>query len=101
MGGDEFVVIFDEPEGPRVEGSRHPSNVCDIAERFQKQVSSQKFAKLQELTPGSLTISGGLATFPWDGRTPVELLKKADDLLLQSKRQGKNAITFGPGALRM
>ncbi len=101
MGGDEFVVIFDEPEGPRMEGSRHPSNVCDIAERFQKQVSSQKFAKLQELTPGSLTISGGLATFPWDGRTPTELLKKADDLLLQSKRQGKNAITFGPGALRM
>lgn len=101
MGGDEFVVIFDEPEGPRMEGSRHPSNVCEIAERFQKQVSSQKFAKLQELTPGSLTISGGLATFPWDGRTPTELLKKADDLLLQSKRQGKNAITFGPGSLRM
>jgi PleD family two-component response regulator len=48
--------------------------------------------------PGSLTISGGLATFPWDGSTADALLQSADRLLIQSKRQGKNVIELGgPG----
>lgn len=100
LGGDEFAVIFHDPQGPRQEGSRHPSDVCDIATRFQQQVSEHKFPKLADKAQGTLTISGGLATYPWDGQTPAELLAHADKLLLQSKKAGKNAITLGPGALR-
>ena len=48
--------------------------------------------------PATLSISGGLAGFPWDGRTPQVLLEEADRMAMQSKRQGKNALTFGPGA---
>jgi two-component system cell cycle response regulator len=101
VGGDEFAVIFDDPHGPRQEGSRQPTDVWAIARRFQQQVLNHRFPKLLELAPGTLTISGGLATFPWDGDTPEKLLQRADELALASKRQGKNAITMGPGALGM
>ena len=54
--------------------------------------------KLGEEAVGRLTVSGGLAGFPWDGRTPGELLARADANAMRSKQQGKNAICFGPGA---
>lgn len=101
VGGDEFAVVFFEPQGPRQEGSKHPSSVFAIAQRFQQQVLKHQFPKLLNCAPGTLTISGGLATFPWDGNTPAELLGKADQLAMASKRQGKNAITIGPGAMKM
>ena len=100
IGGDEFVVIFHEPQGPRSPSSKHPSDIAEIAERFQKEVSGHKFPKLGREAPGTLTISGGLATYPWDGATPESLLERADQLAFQSKRQGKNCITLGPGAER-
>lgn len=98
MGGDEFVVIFHEPTGPRQPGSRHPSSIGQLAKRFQDAIAAHKFPKLGRDAPGSLTISGGLATFPWDGRSATDLLARADELLLQSKKAGKNAVTLGPGA---
>lgn len=101
VGGDEFAVIFHEPQGPRQTGSIHPTDVLAIAGRFQQQILNHRFPKLLNCAPGTLTISGGLATFPWDGATPAELLAKADQLAMQSKRQGKNAITIGPGAMRL
>lgn len=98
VGGDEFVVIFHEPDGPRLPDSKHPTSVFQIAARFQKQIQERRFPKLGLHAPGSLTISGGLATFPWDGSTAQELIDRADQLALESKRQGKNVITIGPGA---
>lgn len=100
IGGDEFGVIFHEPEGPREANSRHPDSVCKIAHRFQQQVGRHRFPKLGAQAPGSLSISGGLATFPWDGSTPEQLLERADERALESKRSGKNALTLGPSAIR-
>jgi diguanylate cyclase (GGDEF)-like protein len=94
IGGDEFAVIFYEPKGPRESGSRHPQSIHAIADRFQSQIRGHKFPRLQE-APGPLTVSGGLATYPWDGATAADLLAKADQLALESKRQGKNVITIG------
>ena len=93
IGGDEFAVIFYEPDGPRDPGSRHPDDVHQIAVRFQQQVRNKRFPKLA--TTNVLAISGGLATFPWDARTAAELVKVADERALQCKRSGKNAIVFG------
>ena len=53
---------------------------------FQNWVSKQRVF---------LSISGGLATFPWDASDIDGLLEKADQRLLQSKRHGKNSITIG------
>lgn len=95
IGGDEFAVIFYEPEGPRDQNSRHPTQFAVVAERFQRAIVEQRFPRLGIDAPGRLTISGGLATFPWDGSTPEDLLRKADQLAIESKRSGKNGITLG------
>lgn len=95
IGGDEFAVVFYEPEGPRERGSDHPAGISQVAKRFQQKINDHTFPKLGVDAPGRLTISGGLATFPWDGNTAEEIIAHADQRALQSKRAGKNAITFG------
>ncbi|MFG0304881.1 MAG: diguanylate cyclase, partial [Phycisphaerales bacterium JB040] len=101
IGGDEFAVIFYEPAGPRAKGSAPPLSVYSIAKRFQQQICAHNFPKLGECVDETLTVSAGLATFPWDGSTPDELLDAADKLSLASKEAGKNAITLGVGAERV
>lgn len=96
IGGDEFAVIFADLDGPRAAGSSHPDAVGEIASRFQKQICSMRFPKLANEAPGTLTISAGLSTFPWDGDKPDELLRLADIRAMHSKRSGKNVITYGP-----
>jgi diguanylate cyclase (GGDEF)-like protein len=98
IGGDEFAVIFADADPPREAGSRHPESIESIAKRFQDQICKMRFPKLGAEAPGTLTISAGLATFTWDGADPAALLRRADQLALESKRRGKNIITFGPGA---
>lgn len=100
IGGDEFAVIFFEPSGPRDPGSKPPSDVFTLAERFQQQICRHHFPKLGREAPGTLTISGGLATFPWDATTTADLIEHADQLAMRSKQLGKNALTLGPGAER-
>ena len=78
-------------------GSTPPETVEQIAARFQDQICQMKFPKLGIDAPGTLSISGGLATYPWDGTDPDSLIRHADRLALESKRKGKNVITFGPG----
>jgi diguanylate cyclase (GGDEF)-like protein len=101
VGGDEFAVIFWDAEAPRRPDSEHPQSVRRAAERFQRAICEHRFPKLGEQAPDTLTISGGLASFPWDGASPQELLQVADQMLMESKKTGKNALTFGPGAMRM
>jgi len=96
VGGDEFAVIF--ADGPREASSRHPSSIETIARRFQRQICEHRFPKLGADAMGTLTISGGLATFPWEAYDAESLIELADQLAMQSKRAGKNVLTMGPGA---
>ncbi|MFN0137936.1 MAG: diguanylate cyclase [Phycisphaerae bacterium] len=92
FGGDEFVVIFWDSEKPRQPGSQHPREPIALAERFCQVIASHQFKCLGGGAPGPLTISGGLACFPWNGTTRDQLLKAADDALLAAKRTGKNRM---------
>jgi diguanylate cyclase (GGDEF)-like protein len=94
IGGDEFAVLFCDPSPPREPGSNHPQSVEILAKRFREQVSRARFSKLGLDAQGSLSISGGLATFPWDAADADDLIRKADERLLKSKRQGKNCISI-------
>lgn len=93
-GGDEFAVIFWDAEPPRVAGSQHPTDTLQLAERFCAVIRSHEFECLGPAAPGPVTISGGLASFPWDGKTADELIKAADEALIETKRRGKNGITL-------
>lgn len=97
LGGDEFVIVFWDAEQPRKANSQHPSGAAALAERFRCAVCDHQFAHLGPEMEGSLSISGGLATFPWDGDSVNELLARADEALLTAKGSGKNRIyLIGP-----
>ena len=98
VGGDEFAVVFADLEAPRTAGSTHPDSVEKIARRFQAQIARMRFPRLGLQAPGTLSISGGLASYPWDAAEPAGLLRTADQRALESKRRGKNFLTIGPGA---
>lgn len=97
-GGDEFAVVFWEAERPRVAGSQHPCDARVMAERFGPVIGEHRFQCLGADAPGPVTISAGLACFPWDGQTRDELLAAADAALLAAKRTGKCRILLAPGS---
>lgn len=91
-GGDEFAVVFWDREGPRTAGSKHPQCALSILDRVKTALRTEPFPLLGSEGQGRLTLSGGLATYPWDATTPDDLLKRADEALLAAKRDGKNRI---------
>lgn len=91
-GGDEFAVVFWESEAPRMAGSTHPTDGLILARRLCETIQRHPFRCLGPSAPGPVTISGGLAAFPWDGRSVQELIAAADRVLLDAKRTGKNRV---------
>ena len=91
-GGDEFAVVFWDPEGPRTPGSRHPDGALQVIDRFTEAMRLHRFPKISHSGPNNLTISGGLATYPWDETETHALIACADRALLEAKRTGKNRI---------
>ncbi|MFQ5414690.1 MAG: diguanylate cyclase [Phycisphaerae bacterium] len=91
-GGDEFAVVFWDPQGPRVAGSRHPQCALDVLERFTAALRSQAVPVAGPAGSARLTISAGLATYPWHASSRSALIARADDALMQAKRAGKNRI---------
>lgn len=92
IGGDEFTVLFWDPDRPRSPESKPLEDACNLADRFRRAVEKHKFHSLGPEAEGALTISGGLATFPTDGSTCRDLLRKASHALRSVKTSGKNAI---------
>lgn len=99
IGGDEFVVIFSDSRAKaNVPAGAPLESVATIANRFRDRVCDLKLTQLGLDAVGTLSVSAGVATYPWDGHDAHSLLSHADQLALQSKRSGKNTISFGPGA---
>jgi GGDEF domain-containing protein len=102
IGGDEFAVVFWDKEGPRKPrepkpntSSRPPQEPLQVFERFKRLMSSEEFPLLGQTGKGSLTVSAGLAVFPWDGQDADTLIKEADKRLMQgAKKNGKNTISI-------
>lgn len=100
IGGDEFAVVFWDKEGPRQPrdprpgvSSRPPQEPLQIFERFKGLIASEEFPLLGQSGKGLLTVSAGLAVFPWDATEPELLIQEADRrLMMGAKRNGKNSI---------
>lgn len=82
-GGDELAVIVSEST---------PSGAQNMARRIVEAVRAAAIST----TPGNhLTFSIGVATYPDDALTAVELVAAADQALYLAKREGKDrACTF-------
>lgn len=70
-GGDEFVAVL--PESTKDEGEK-------VASRIQKKVIKTEKGI-------NVTLSIGLAVFPFDGATPEELIEKADLRMYHNKQR--------------
>ncbi len=91
-GGDEIAVVLWDYQERRIPNSEHPRSAMAIMSRFRKLLKEHYFTRLGPQIQGSLTISGGLASFPWDAGNIDELIERADQALLEAKRSGKDRI---------
>jgi len=101
ISGDEFAVIFWEKEGPRQprdpkatpSASRVPQTIVTILERFRHAIANSDLKMLGPKGRGVLSISGGLAVYPFDASDARGLYEAADRaLMFGAKRGGKNSI---------
>ena len=78
-GGEEFVVMLLECT---------MATAAIVGERIRSRVAEQ------DLGPGSLTVSIGLAEYPEGGETPEELIATADAAMYQAKSAGRNQVVI-------
>jgi diguanylate cyclase (GGDEF)-like protein len=77
-GGEEFVLMIPEAANDAAHS---------LSERLRKNLSEMK---IEDFPP--ITISLGIATYPYDGADPEELIKKADAAMYAAKRAGRNQV---------
>jgi diguanylate cyclase (GGDEF)-like protein len=84
-GGEEFAIIMPELE------LQHAKTV---AERLRKAVENHLFTLQDNKQEGKVTISIGVtAVTSREDLSPAALIKKADDAMYTSKRQGRNQVS--------
>jgi diguanylate cyclase (GGDEF)-like protein len=86
IGGEEFAVLLPETDA---EGA---FLVCErVRKRVRQAFSQDEFpGGAPGGMDGPLTVSLGVASFPFDGTTPTELLEGADQALYEAKRGGRD-----------
>jgi diguanylate cyclase (GGDEF)-like protein len=88
-GGEEFTLLLADTT---------TEAAFERSERILGAVSSLT-VQHSGRTYREFTISIGVAMYPHDGDTLDELLRKADEALYRSKRQGRNQVTLYDGLL--
>jgi two-component system, cell cycle response regulator len=81
-GGEEFVILL--------QGSSQPTSV-DVAERIRVTIEAHPFVYSGTQIP--VTVSLGVATRHPSESDWQQVLKRADDALYTSKRNGRNKVT--------
>ena len=86
-GGEEFAIIAPETSG---------KNAIHLAKRLLNRVRKAKIQIYDSTIEEKLTLSIGLASYPTDASNKDELIIKADQNLLQAKKEGKDCF-YPPG----
>jgi len=82
-GGEEFVIFFPDLD---------ETSTLKRAEEIRRTVADLPFPGQEVLPQKRITVSGGVAIFPKDGKNVSELLKSADEALYRAKKDGRNKI---------
>lgn len=91
FGGDEFIVLLNEL-GSDFENAQR--NAINIARKIRMDVVKEAYIGRHEI---SVSISQGIAFFPYDADKPEQLIKRADLAMYHSKLLGRNkVVTFHP-----
>jgi diguanylate cyclase (GGDEF)-like protein len=80
-GGEEMVLVAAETS---------KDQAMELAEKLRRAVENHPFAVGKETT--QVTVSVGVATFPKDASTMLDLIAKADQALYLAKAQGRNRV---------
>ena len=84
-GGEEMVLVA--PETTK-------EQAMELAEKIRKAVENYSFSVGKETT--RVTVSIGVATFPQDAHSSLDLIGKADKALYAAKNRGRNRIVAYP-----
>jgi diguanylate cyclase (GGDEF)-like protein len=90
-GGEEFAVILPETDA---NGGK------DMAERIRKNIEAQLFENNGK-SLYRVTVSMGIASYPFDARDQKTLIQLADKALYEAKNAGRNCVRcfkLGPTA---
>jgi len=82
-GGDEFLIVFP--------GEEREQAFLKL-EQIRQEMSQHELVITEGSVIKGIPISAGLASFPVDGRTENELLRKADHALYRAKVGGRNQV---------
>ncbi|OGL44100.1 MAG: hypothetical protein A2W05_05445 [Candidatus Schekmanbacteria bacterium RBG_16_38_10] len=82
-GGDEFAIII--PETDKV-------NAATIGNRIKELIEIENIFICESTKDKKITISGGIAAFPFDADNKEDLIEKADKALYKAKSLGRNQI---------
>ncbi len=82
-GGEEFLVIL--PETKRAQA-------LAAAENVRRAIAAHEFPFGFDQPLGVISVSGGVAECPLDGRDAATLVRAADEALYQAKRAGRNRV---------
>lgn len=85
FGGDEFAVVLPHSD---LYGARA------VADRILQRARALRIYAADGQTEIRCTVSVGLATYVPPGMTAAELLQRADERLYESKRLGKNRVSW-------
>jgi len=85
FGGEEFTVVL--PETDRL-------GAYAVAERIRRRVEWAFAARPTSGREVPMTLSGGIASYPEDGRDLEGLVGRADESLYRAKTLGKNRIAL-------
>jgi len=89
-GGEEFVIILPNTE---------EEEAIALANRILQSVQETKI-KINATEKVSITVSGGVASFPQNASTAKSLLNAADSAMYAAKTAGKNTIVCYQGKMR-
>jgi diguanylate cyclase (GGDEF)-like protein len=85
FGGEEFVILL--PEIDKQGGAL-------VAEKIRTKLAQYPFHGRERQPNGQLTVTVGLAAYPYDSDNGLELVDIADRALYVGKRQGGNRVVL-------
>jgi diguanylate cyclase (GGDEF)-like protein/PAS domain S-box-containing protein len=89
IGGDEFTVIIN-----------HISSPVQIEKTVKRILSEFNEPFSYEIHSMHVTVSIGIAIYPTDGHSAVDLLKNADQAMYKVKKMGRNSFRYFTSAMQ-
>lgn len=83
FGGEEFCIVLEGLDR---------KNAYNVAEELRKRIEREKIILRRQET--HITVSIGIATFPFDTEDEDELIQKADRAMYEAKQKGRNRVCY-------